>query len=216
MRFEQVLHAVGDLPYFDMQLLRTLFPAEARSLPMIVHRWKRAGRLLELRRGVYVLGEQYRRVAIHGAALAEAIYYPSYLSLEWALSWYGIIPEKAVEFTSVTPRERARFENAFGVFSYRTVKQRRFCGHRRERVMGAEVRLAEPEKALIDLWYLSAGEWTPQRMEAMRFDTRAIADTARLSQFAAQAGSPRLERAVTSWQEYAGSQPEETVIAYDQ
>jgi len=215
MRFDAFIEVVGDLRYFDMKLLRTLFPEDEHSLPVIVHRWKRSGRLVELRRGLYVLGEQYRRVAVHAAALAEVLYYPSYLSLEWALSWYGIIPEMGVAFTSVTPRERTCFENAFGVFRYRTVKQSFFCGYRCDKVMGAELRVAEPEKALVDFWYLSVGEWSPQRMESMRFDPKAIPDTVRLAQFAALTDAPRLRLALAAWHDYAGSQAEEELITND-
>jgi hypothetical protein len=123
------------------------------------------------------------------------------LSEFWALSWYGVIPEKTVTFTSVTPRTSRSFDNAWGSFRYRSVKTGLFFGFREELVMGAPVRIAEPEKALLDLWHLEPGEWTAERMESMRFEPGAV-DSGRLTEAAARSGMPRLMRAAEAWRAY--------------
>ncbi len=207
------MDAVGSLSAFDLNTLKTLFPGEADSLPVQLYRWSRAGRVIELRRGLYSLSEPYRSAPLHGPAVAEAIYHPSYLSLEWALSWYGVVPEKAGIFTSVSTRERCVFRNELGMFTYRTVKPALFFGHTVVRIMDAQVRLAEPEKALVDLWYLSSGEWTPERMESMRLDVEALNGEERLRSMVIRSGKPRLQRAFNAWIEYAGGAAHHEVIS---
>jgi predicted transcriptional regulator of viral defense system len=61
-------------------------------------------------------------VEAHPAVLASQIYRPSYLSFHWALGYYGLIPERAVVYTSATTRVPRRFENALGRFRYIHVK----------------------------------------------------------------------------------------------
>lgn len=212
MKFDSVVRAVGSLSAFDLNTLKTLFPDERDSLAVQLYRWKRADRVFELRRGVYSLAEPYRRAPLHGPAVAEAIYHPSYLSLEWALSWYGIVPEKAGIYTSVSTRERRTFRNELGVFTYHTVKPELFFGHTRTRIMDADLRLAEPEKALVDLWYLSSGEWTPERMESMRFDADALTDPERLYALVLRFAKPRLIRAYDAWIEYSHKAADHEVI----
>lgn len=212
MNYDALVTSVGAYSCFDLETLKTLFPTERETLPVQLHRWKRAGRLIELRRGLYALSAPFRRAPLHGPMVAGVIYQPSYLSLEWALSWYGVVPEKGGAFTSVSTRERRTFRNELGVFTYRTVKAELFFGHSVERIMDADVRIAAPEKALVDLWYLSAGEWTPARMESMRFDVDAVTDHARLHAIIDQTDRPRLRRAFGAWVEYAGAGSDDKVV----
>ncbi len=205
MRFEELVQAVGAFVCFDLNTVRTLFPEDADSAPVQLYRWRRAGKVVELRRGLYALAEPYRKVPLHGPAVAGHIYHPSYLSLEWALSFHGLVPEKAGVFTSVTTRERRTFSNSLGQFTYRTVRPELFFGHAMHRVMGAEVRMATPGKALVDYWYLSTGEWTVTRMESMRFDPAALGDEDSLQGCVDAVGRPRVSRALAAWREYAQS-----------
>lgn len=206
MRFDDLVEAFGTHPIFDVSTLRTLFPEERSTVSVQVHRWKRAGKIVELRRGLYVLAEPYRRAPVHGPAVAEAIYPPSYLSLQWALSWYGVVPEKAGTYTSVSTRETRRFVNPFGVFTYRTIQPALFFGEEVHTVVGAEVRMALPEKALVDLWYLESGEWTVDRMASFRFDPAALHDGGRLHDMIQAVNRPRMYRALGAWRQYAAQQ----------
>ena len=213
MTFDALLRIVGALPWFDLVTLKTLVPRERDTLPVQLYRWKQAGRVIELRRGLYALADPFRRAPLHGPAVASALCRPSYLSLEWALSWYGVVPEKAGTFTSVTTRERRTIRNELGVFTYRTVTPALFFGHTVARIVDAEVRIATSEKALVDLWYLGAGEWTPERMESMRFDADAVPDRDRLRAVVDQANRPRLRRAFAAWLEYSGVSADDQVVS---
>jgi predicted transcriptional regulator of viral defense system len=200
MKWEAFLTTVADLRFFDLNMIRTLFP-EDRNVQVNLHRWKRSGKVLELRRGLYTLSETYRKVPVHAPAIAHAIYPPSYLSLEWALSWFGVIPEYTVTCTSVTTRETRSFVNSFGHFSYRTVKQQLFHGYEEVEIMGAPVYLAGPEKALCDFWYLNTGRWDPARMEAYRFNPEQI-DPEQLPVVVKAFQSPRMDKALRAWRKY--------------
>jgi hypothetical protein len=121
----------------------------------------------------------------------------------WALSYYGLIPEKVVVYTSVTTRVTRRFTNRFGEFRYSKVKREYFRGLASLEIDGCGTWIAEPEKALLDFWYLSPGEWTRDRLFEMRFQNHEVVDPRKLLHHAEQWRSPRLLRAVSRWLELA-------------
>lgn len=77
----------------------------------------KTGEIIKIRRGLYVLGEFYDNV-ISRELLANHIYGPSYISLDYALSYYGLIPERVYDVTSITTRLAKEYNNKFGCFSY--------------------------------------------------------------------------------------------------
>jgi predicted transcriptional regulator of viral defense system len=161
---------------------------------------------------MYALAERYRHASVNPAELANQLYRPSYLSREWALGFYGVIPEMVVTYTSVTTRVPRCFSNDFGRFEYRHIKQDAFFGYRALQIQGYKVMLATPEKALLDLWYLSAGPWTLERMAAMRFQNGESIDKANLDQYAERFESPRLSCAVGVWHEFIDAEQRGTVM----
>ena len=117
---------------------------------------------------MYALGEPYRRTALHAAALANKLHSPSYLSLQWALSYHGLIPEGVPAYTSITTRVGRSFSNPIGEFIYTHIKLPAFFGYSAQQIDGQDTMVAVPEKALLDVWYQGKGEWTCRRMEQMR------------------------------------------------
>ena len=115
--------------------------------------WVKKGHLLRLKNGVYAFSRERDR--LKGEGIASLLYPPSYLSLESALAWYGFIPEIVYAYTSVTARITRTFENAFGRFIYRHVKSDLFWGYREIKAEQGPYLLAEPEKALLDYFYLN-------------------------------------------------------------
>jgi len=212
MKFEQLLHLVGNLPWFDFATVLQLSGEPRQNLRVRLYEWRKAGKLITLRRGMYTLSAPYRQVALHPAVLSNHLYPPSYLSTHWALSFYGLIPEKTVVYTSVSSRVPRRFENDFGVFQYSNVKQCFFFGYRAMAMGGQEVLLATPEKALLDLWHLHAGAWHAERMLAMRFQNCEQVSMDRLHAAAARFAKPRLLAAVVAWQQMLESQETGTVL----
>ena len=58
-----------------------------------------------------------------GYLLASSIYGPSYISFEYALSFYGFIPERVNTVTCATfnKKKKKQYNTDFGVFTYRDV-----------------------------------------------------------------------------------------------
>ncbi len=191
---------VRGLPCFDLATVIQLTGEKRASVIQQLHRFSDAGKIISLRRGMYALAEPYRAVPVQPAQLASMLYRPSYLSDVWALSYYGIIPEGVSVFTSVTTRKPRRFRNAFGEYSYRSIKKSVFFGYSSVELMGRKIFLATPEKALVDLWYLSQGEWSAERMHEMRFSHGEWLDDKVLADLIMKIGKPRLHRALEVWQ----------------
>lgn len=118
-------------------------------------RWVRKGYLVRLRQGWYAFRECLRQPDM-ARYIANRIYSPSYISLETALSFYGMIPEAVTDITSVTTLKTSSFMNEFGRYSYRNIKTSLFFGFDLKPMTDSRtVQMATPEKALIDLMYLT-------------------------------------------------------------
>jgi predicted transcriptional regulator of viral defense system len=211
MNFDSLVSMVATQPFFDLATVVQLSGVNRPQMRTQLYRWTKAGKLISLRRGMYTLAERYRKAPVNPAELANHLYRPSYLSGLWALGFYGLIPEKVVTFTSATTRVPRQFENAFGVFEYRHVKQSAFFGYHSIKIQGRKVLLAEPEKALLDLWHLGKGAWSEERLVEMRFQNRSAVDSGTLEGYAERFDSPRMRRAAKAWSELAEGEQDERV-----
>jgi predicted transcriptional regulator of viral defense system len=112
----------------------------------------RAAAIIRIKKGLYVFGPSYRREAYSRELLANWIYGPSYLSLEYALSRYGMIPERVETITSVTCAKNRTFQTPAGRFTYWSVPIRAYwIGIDRIELAGNRgFLMATREKALAD------------------------------------------------------------------
>lgn len=211
MKYGALVELTRNTACFDLPLLVQAFDDRREVIRVQLSRWMKQGKVIGLRRGMYALAETYRRAPMVPAALANQLYRPSYLSGQWALAYYDLIPEQVNWVTSVTPRVPRRFENPVGVFEYRSIKQDAFFGYRSATYAGAEILVAEPEKALLDHWHLTKGEWTAERLAEMRYQHTELVDGQRLKAYAERFVSPRLERAVKRWLALAADAEKGTV-----
>lgn len=83
-----------------------------------IHRWMTQGVLLQVKRGLYVVSPDYSGEVISLPLIANLLYGPSYVSLDYALFYHGLISEKVVEMTSVTLKRSKVFDSGLGRFSY--------------------------------------------------------------------------------------------------
>jgi predicted transcriptional regulator of viral defense system len=194
MKWTEFFNLVSELPFFDLETVVQVTGKNRAQARVKLHRWSTDGRVIGLRRGLYTLADPYRKVELPPLQIANEVYSPSYLSSLWALNYYGLIPDTVNIYQSVTPRVTRMFENPFGRFAYSTIKQSLFWGFETRKIGGASVFLAHPEKALLDSWYLSKGEWTLDRLVSMRFQQLDLIDTAKLASFAERWSSPRITR----------------------
>lgn len=112
----------------------------------------RCGELLRLRRGYFVLNEALRRSPLPLPVIAGTLSGPSYISLEYALAFHGLIPEHVYEITSVCLGRSRRFETPIGNFSYQSVPRTSYTGFFDVHYAadGRPYFMAAPEKALVD------------------------------------------------------------------
>jgi predicted transcriptional regulator of viral defense system len=147
-------------------------------------RWVKKGLLIRLRQGFYTFPE-YINKPDFTLFIANRIYRPSYISLHTALAFYGIIPEAVVQVTSVTSLKTTSFQNEFGEYEYKSVRKELMFGYDIKPITGGRsLKLAQPEKALLDLLYLYPFYRTEQEMENLRLDEDFLQDELNL---------PRLE-----------------------
>jgi predicted transcriptional regulator of viral defense system len=147
---------------FDYQVLLDAL-AEYRKPRDKITRLLASGAIVRLKKGLYCFGEAFRKEPLSREYLANLIYGPSYVSLEYALSHHGLIPERVETVTSVTTRRSRDFETPFGTFSYRMLKGPRYAvGAILETAGKTPFLVASPEKALADK------VWTDKRFSGLR------------------------------------------------
>lgn len=112
----------------------------------------RKGVIIRVKKGFYVLGDDYRSRPFSRGLLANLIYGPSYVSLDWALQHHGLIPEHVESVTSVTTGRSRAFDTPVGRFTYRQIPLAAFhIGMNRvEETPGKAFLIASAEKALAD------------------------------------------------------------------
>lgn len=158
-------------------------------------RWVRKGYLVRLRQGYYAFPE-YRESTDYVLYFANIIYKPSYISLQTALSFHGIIPEAVPIVTSVTTLKTKIFSNDFGEYSYKNIKPDLMFGYDlREMEGGRRIMFATPEKALTDLLYLYPFYNTERELGELRLDESFMEhhfNAERLMEFSYRIGSKAL------------------------
>jgi len=130
---------------------------------------EKRGQVIRLKRGLYVVSEKISRKPVSRELLANHLYGPSYLSLETALSFYGIIPERVFAIRSMTTKRAKNFETPFGNFDYTTISACYFSIGLRQEIIENQYAfmIATPEKALCDL-ILATPNLRLQSVKAMR------------------------------------------------
>ena len=110
------------------------------------------GDIVRVKKGLYILGESLRRRPFCRELLANLIYGPSYVSLEYALHYHGLTPERVETVTSVTCGRSRTFDSPVGTFSYRMIPMEAFRTGMDQVELddGRFFLIAIPEKALAD------------------------------------------------------------------
>lgn len=134
------------------------------------YQWTQKGYLVRLRQDWYAFGDMLKVPDFH-RVVASKIYTPSYISLHSALAFYGIIPESVFRITSVTSNRTTSYKNAFGEYSYQSVKPNLLFGYEVKKTSdGHSFMLALPEKAILDLLYLYPEYNSTEALLDLRFD----------------------------------------------
>jgi len=209
MEFRELIEIVGDDPVFETGLLLAgdVNPADVRRQ---LSRWTKAGRLYQLRRGLYALSPPFQKVKPHPFLVANRMVRASYVSLQSALAYYGLIPEYVPVVTSVTVTRPGRWDTLLGSYEFRHMKVDLVRGYRLiEVIPGQRAFVASPEKALLDLIYLQPGADSPQYLWELRLQNLDRLDLDELQRQAILAHKPKLRRAAAHVVALADSEAQE-------
>lgn len=139
--------------------------------------------LVRVKKGLYIFGKKAAILPFSQEHLANLAYGPSAISLEYALSFYNMIPERVYDVTSITTRKNKEFETPIGRFSYRFLTPKKFpIGLTQISVQGRNIIMATKEKAICDLLSLktenlkSKTELRVHLFENLRIEKEALDD----------------------------------------
>lgn len=157
-------HKKMEKKVFSVSEARVLcFADKPAVLNLQLHLWKNRGELIALKRGLYMFADAKNEAL----EVARNLYYPCYFSLEYALNFYGIMPEAVFQYTLVSTKATRHFKTPVGTFTYQQIKKDAFSGFDPETLM------ADKEKALVDYFYLNSSKlepnnkfWEHSRLEA--------------------------------------------------
>jgi len=212
MRFEDLLEIVGDEPVFETGLLLAgdVDPADVRRQ---LSRWTRAGRLHQLRRGLYALAPPFQKVRPHPFLVANRLVPGSYVSLQSVLAHHSLIPEYVPVTTSITTGRPGRWDTPLGVYDFRHLQVDLFTGFLKTDLGGGqEAFLATAEKALLDLVYLEPDADSPEYLSELRLQNLEVLDKTELRRLAVAAAKPKLLRAAERIVELAETEAREYQI----
>lgn len=198
MNFADLVRIAGDEPLFETGLLLA-GGVDITAVRRQLGRWVDAGKVLQLRRGLYALAPPFARAPAHPYVVANHLVRASYVSCQSVLSDHGLIPEHVPVTVSVTTGRPGRWSTPLGDYLYRHIQPRLFFGYRAVRVGAIDRALAAgPETALLDLLYLEPGVDTEAFLAELRLQNLDALDLEQLLALAHRCGLPKLRRAAAA------------------
>jgi len=157
----KLIEKINNIPksYFSLQDLSKIIDLEKNSLKVAVSRAVKNKKIIKLTNGLYSKN-------IHDISwenLAVNIYSPSYISFESALNYYNILSQQTASITLATNKRKKNINIYDHSIVYRHIKDELFWGY----VKQDDYLIAEPEKAFLDLAYLSLngyGHFDPEEI----------------------------------------------------
>ena len=191
MKYLEFYNTLKNFTIFSLNDIRRVEPNFYR--PRLIE-WQRKGYIKKLTRRYYFFSD----LQVDEGVLFEAsnkIYSPSYVSLQMAFSYYGLIPESVYGITAVATRRTYQFQTPLAKFIYRTIKTKMFFGYDLIEHRGKYFKMASPEKTFVDHLYLNPSIHTKEDFEGMRINResfRKLIDRRRIQKYASISGQAGL------------------------
>lgn len=144
--------------------------------------WQKKDYVKKIRQGFYIFSDLQINEKIL-FTIANRIYEPSYISLEMALSIYGLIPEAVYGVTSVTSQNTKNIKTPVGDFIYRHVQPDLMFGYELREHDGHHYQIAEVEKAVLDYLYFNSKINDNESFEGMRFNISELKEKIQMEKF---------------------------------
>lgn len=150
MKILQAIQTYSSQPITHQMVLSLL--ADYKRPNDKIHDLIKKGDLQVLRRGLYMADSLFSVVQPEPFLIANHLMGPSYVSIDSALSYYGLIPEKVFEISCVTIKQSRKFSNATGNYHYIQLPLPYYSFGINNVVFNGNqsVMLASPEKAIFD------------------------------------------------------------------
>jgi predicted transcriptional regulator of viral defense system len=186
MNFLDFRQKIEQFPVFSTGDLKLILRSDFnRAFLNNLKNWEKKGYLVKLRKSLFV--PAYLKYAVDPMFLASRMYESSYVSLETALGYYGIIPEAVFTITSISTQKTKEFINDFGKFTFQKIKKEAFGGYETifQKEFSISYNLALPEKALVDFFYLNRNilDGSRKQFEGYRFSEEFRYNKKRLIKF---------------------------------
>lgn len=190
--------------------LSSLIDKTGDALYSSIKRAIHAGKLIRLRKSLYLIAQKTKNQLPDEFAIALLMYEPSFISLESALAYHGWIPEAVYTITSVSPKRAQEFKTQLGAFSYKRVPEKNFyLGVERIPKETGTFFVAEPWRALADLMYVKHLSW--KTLDDLSADLRIDSETIKtgnhslLKKLAQEYPSTRVRRALKTFLRLKGN-----------
>lgn len=207
MKWDDILKLLKNQPVIETFMLGNN-PKELLKIRVQLSRWVKSGRLIKVRNGIYALTDTYKTGPSDREYIATFAIRPSYISLEYALAGYGLIPEYVPNITLVTTKRPRKLKFSDNLFIYKHIMPRLLWGYVAKGEKNFEAFYAEPEKALLDLFYLTKGKLDLAYMEEMRFQNTEVLDLGKLIRYAKKFNRPRIVKAAALFKLFAEKERE--------
>lgn len=168
-----------ETPYIDSQTLLNFLSDYKRPREAIL-RMVENGELIRLKNGFYLIDDKITdREAknIPYEQVANLLYGPSYVSMEWALSFYGMIPERVHTITSMTLGRNKEYHTTVGDFLYLNLSSESYpLGITQKKSSGfmGSFLIASPEKALADMVFKTCKNLGKKQLKIELLESRRI------------------------------------------
>lgn len=141
----------------DYTSLKNIFSKEEYvNINDKIYRLKKEGILIPLKKGLYIHNSPLNKTIISKEIISNVLLGPSYISLDYALSYHGLIPESVHEVTGVTTKRSKTYSTKYGLFSYKHTQKELFpIGLVLEESKAGNFIIASKEKALCDKIYFT-------------------------------------------------------------
>lgn len=150
MRFLELQSKIKTNIFTFNDVLKHFNEENSITLKNQISRFAKKGFITRIKRGLYC----FNMTSVDELGLAKILYQPSYISLESALNYYGIIPDIPQSVTSVTSIKPTKIKTILGIYHYFKIKPQLFFGYDIIQQKNEHIKIAKKEKALLDFFYL--------------------------------------------------------------
>ncbi|MBI2118753.1 MAG: hypothetical protein HYT97_03895 [Elusimicrobia bacterium] len=174
---------------------RVAWQTSPQLLRLELFNWKKRKEIQTLKRGLYCFPDRVESKS----QIAQVLFTPSYLSLEWALHHYELLPDVVFSLTLVSPRGSRTFMTPYGEFIYRRIHPDLFFG------FDPATGMATPEKALLDYFYFNSRGLLPSTIfwREMRWQNLSLIKFKQVKDWVKKFHMKKMTNLLQSLEEYA-------------